>query len=205
MERCQSQDQPDGRLESRVISPRHHIHRFELYDHTVPTLTTLKRVGLGIVIASIIAMWIYAFFLSPRESINRVGDRSWSSRAEHVCIASRVEISGLADTRRIESTVDLLIRADLVERATNILERMLGEVFRTLPIDEKGLAISQMWKADYSTYLQDRRSYIAQLRNGMNEPFAETQVEGIPLSEKLGTFARANNMGSCAPPSDLSV
>lgn len=171
----------------------------------MPKVTTFKRVGLGIVIALMVAMWFYAFFLSPRESINRVGDRTWSSRAEEICIASRIEISGLADTRRIESTNDLLIRADLVERATVILERMVGEVFLTLPSDEKGLAISQMWRSDYSTYLKDRRSYIAQLRKGMNEPFAETQVSGIPLSEKLGTFARANNMASCAPPSDLSV
>ena len=171
----------------------------------MPKAMTFKRVGLGIIIALMVMMWIYAFFLSPRESINRVGDRSWSARAEEVCVAARVGISGLADTRRIKSADDLLIRANLVERATDILERMVGEVFLTLPSDEKGLAISQLWRTDYSTYLKDRRSYIAQLRDGKNEPFAETQTEGIPLSEKLGTFARANNMASCAPPSDLSV
>jgi len=152
-----------------------------------------------------IAMWFYAFLLSPRESINRVGDRSWSSRAEEICMASRIELASLADTRRIESAEDLLIRADLVNEATEILDRMLDEVFRVLPTDDKGLAISEMWRTDYETYLLDRRAYIAKLREGINEPFAETQVEGIPLSEKLGTFARANDMDSCAPPSDLSV
>jgi hypothetical protein len=171
----------------------------------VLNLNTLKRVGLGIIVALMVAMWFYAFFLSPRESINRVGDRSWSSRAEEVCQASRIELAGLADTRRIESTEDLLIRADLVEQATEILAVMVNEVFGVLPADEKGLAISDMWRRDYETYLQDRRTYISQLRDGINEPFAETQVEGIPLSEKLGTFARANDMDSCAPPSDLSV
>ena len=168
-------------------------------------LNTLKRVGLGIVVALMVAMWFYAFFLSPRESINRVADRSWSSRAEEICLASRIELAGLADTRRIETPEDLLIRADLVEQATGILEQMVGDVFRTLPTDEKGLAISELWRRDYETYIADRRAYISLLRNGINEPFAETQVEGIPLSEKLGTFARANDMDSCAPPSDLSV
>jgi hypothetical protein len=171
----------------------------------VLNLNFLKRISLGIVVALMVAMWFYAFFLSPRESINRVGDRSWSSRAQEVCMASRVELAGLADTRRIESSEDLLIRADLVEQATGILDQMVEELFRILPQDEKGLAISEMWRRDYETYIQDRRSYIALLRDGVNEPFAETQIEGIPLSEKLGTFARANDMDSCAPPSDLSV
>ena len=168
-------------------------------------LKTLKRIGLGTVIALMIAMWFYAFFLSPRESINRVGDRTWSSRAEEICLASRTELGELADTRRIQSTEDLLIRADLVDEATNILDRMIGDVFRVLPTDDKGRAISEMWRRDYLTYLEDRRSYIGLLREGVNEPFSETQSEGIPLSEKLGTFARANDMDSCAPPSDLSV
>ena len=171
----------------------------------MPNLKTLKRIGLGTVIALMITMWFYAFFLSPRESINRVGDRTWSSRAEEICLASRTELGELADTRRIQSTEDLLIRADLVDEATNILDRMIGDVFRVLPTDDKGIAISEMWRRDYLTYLQDRRSYIGLLREGVNEPFSETQAEGIPLSEKLGTFARANNMDSCAPPSDLSV
>ncbi len=171
----------------------------------MPKLNTLKRVGLGVVVVSMMAMWFYAFFLSPRESINRVGDRSWSSRADEICLAARIRLAGLADTRRIESADDLLIRADLVEQATAILSEMVDDVFQQLPTDEKGLAISELWRLDYVTYLDDRRAYIEMLRQGQNEPFAETRVDGIPLSEKLGTFARANDMDRCAPPSDLSV
>lgn len=171
----------------------------------VPKLNTLKRMGLGVVIALMAAMWVYAFFLSPRESINRVADRTWSSRAQEICLTARIQLAELADTRRIQSTDDLLIRAELVEQATEILDQMVKDVFEQLPSDEKGLAISDLWRADYLTYLDDRRAYIELLRQGKNEPFAETRVDGIPLSEKLGTFARANDMDSCAPPSDLSV
>lgn len=171
----------------------------------MPKLSTLKRFGLGVVIALMAAMWFYAFFLSPRESINRVADRMWSSRAEEICLTARMQLAELADTRRIQGAEDLLIRADLVEQATAILSEMVDDVFEQLPSDEKGLAISDLWRADYRTYLNDRRAYIDLLRQGRNEPFAETRVDGIPLSEKLGTFARANDMDSCAPPSDLSV
>jgi len=165
----------------------------------------LKRFGLGVIVALMVAMWFYAFFLSPRESINRVEDRTWSARAEEICLAARIQLSELADTRRIQSADDLLIRAGLVEQATEILGAMVDEVFEAKPTDDKGLAISELWRADYVTYLDDRHAYVALLRQGKNDPFAETRVDGIPLSEKLGTFARANDMDSCAPPSDLSV
>jgi hypothetical protein len=92
-----------------------------------------------------------------------------------------------------------------VEQATDILQTMLKDVFASTPTDDKGRAISDMWRTDYGTYLDDRRDYIETLRSGQNPPFAETRTEGIPLSEKLGTFARANDMDSCAPPIDLSV
>lgn len=157
------------------------------------------------IVALLAVMWVYAFFLSPRESINRVEDRLWSKRAEDVCLQARLELLELSDTRRITSQDDLLIRAQLVERATDILQDMLEDVFASQPTDEKGLAISAMWRSDYEIYLSDRRAYVATLRAGQNPPFAETRTEGIPLSEKLGTFARANDMDSCAPPIDLSV
>lgn len=152
-----------------------------------------------------VAMWVYAFFFAPRESINRVEDRSWSKRAESICQSARIDLSKLADTRRIKTPADLLIRADLVEEATSILESMIDEVAASRPSDQKGFEISGMWVADYRTYIADRSVYVGQLRTGINDPFSETMVEGIPLSEKLGTFARANDMQSCAPPSDLSV
>lgn len=150
-------------------------------------------------------MWVYAFFLAPRESINRVGDRLWSTRAEGVCFQARLDLAQLSDTRRINSVEDLQIRASLVEQATDILDDMLEGVFASTPVDEKGLAISGLWRIDYEIYLSDRREYVEILRAGENPPFAETRTEGIPISEKLGTFARANNMDSCAPPIDLSV
>jgi hypothetical protein len=177
----------------------------KLYDSEVFGLAIIKRIGLSVVVLLLCVMWVYAFFLSPRESINRVGDRQWSSRAESVCRAARLDILALSDMRRIKSSADLMVRADLVDRATSLLERMLNEVFTVQPTDPKGLAISALWREDYKIYLNDRREYISILRRGENPPFAESRTDGIPVSEKLGTFARANDMDSCAPPIDLSV
>ena len=61
------------------------------------------------------------------------------------------------------------------------------------------------WEADYRTYLADRRAFTASLReSGENLAFYETQISGIPISEKLETFAGDNHMPTCAPPRDLT-
>jgi hypothetical protein len=53
--------------------------------------------------------------------------------------------------------------------------------------------------------INDRREYADQLRTGANIPFAETMIEGLPISEKISTFAADNRMSSCKVPMDLSI
>lgn len=167
----------------------------------------LGRLGLGGICVLIGAMWVYAFVFAPRESINRVNDREWSRRTESICAAASVERAGLADFTKLDvhDTAQLVRRADLIDRATDIISAALDRIEQSPPADEKGSKIVPLWLADYRTYLEDRRDYADSLRLGTAVTFAETQVDGIPISEKIGTFARANEMGSCVPPYDLSA
>lgn len=167
----------------------------------------IVRAALGVVVAAIAAMWVYALFFASRESVNRIGDAEWTSRAEAVCAVATAERAALADLRRIdEAGPDALARrADLVDAATDGLARAIAEVGDRLPRDDKGAAIVPLWLADYGTYVADRRAYADALRRGDNAPFSETTAEGLPLSEKLATFAADNDMPSCRPPMDLSV
>ena len=68
------------------------------------------------------------------------------------------------------------------------------------PTDEKGQAIVPAWEADYRTLLDDRYAYADRLRSGENVPFTETAVDGVPITERIETFADDNEMPSCAPP-----
>jgi hypothetical protein len=95
-------------------------------------------------------------------------------------------------------------RGDIVDEATDIVEAMLDDVVAVTPTDDKGQAIVPEWEADYRTYLTNRREFSDRLRAGENEPFTETAVDGIPISEKLEQFAGDNEMPSCAPPHDLA-
>lgn len=167
----------------------------------------MGRLILSVVCLGIAAMWVYAFLFASKEAVNKIGDEAWTKRAEARCFVAREERLALADYRLIDEpgAGGLARRAELVDTATDTLARMLDDLRSQMPADAKGRALIPLWLGDYDTYVADRRAYAEQLRNGINAPFAETTFEGLPLAERIATFAGDNRMPSCAPPIDLSV
>lgn len=153
-------------------------------------------------------MWVYAFLFAPRESINRIGDDDWKERSQQRCLRAENERFALEDNTPMdpEDRDALLKKADIVDRATDSLERAVDEIELDVPDDEKGRAIVPLWIADYRVYLRDRRDFARALRTADRRPyFSESEVEGVPISERIGKFARENDMKACQPPKDLSV
>ena len=125
---------------------------------------------------------------------------------------------GLGILHRNLSIEDQAAQVDLVKRseagmithpvtclATDTLEEAITEISEVSPSDAKGKAIVPLWIADYIQLIKDRRDYTALLRTGVNEPFSESMFEGLPISEKISTFAADNRMTSCKIPMDLSI
>ena len=163
--------------------------------------------GLIIVaVAGLAVFWVWALFFASKEAVNKIGDLDWAVRAESICDSATAERSELLDERVVDGDDPAMLaeRAAIVDRATDIVETMLDEVVAVTPSDDKGMAIVPQWEADYRTYLENRRAFTDRLRAGENEPFTETAVDGIPISEKLEQFAGDNEMPSCAPPRDLA-
>jgi hypothetical protein len=165
------------------------------------------RIVVGVVLVGLAGFWIYALFFASKEAVNRVGDRAWAERAQEICTDANDEREGLADYRVVDETnlAMLAERGDLIDRVTDVIERMLDEVVAVEPRDDKGRAIVPLWESDYRKYLEDRRRFADRLRAGHNDPFRETAVDGIPISDKLEVFAGDNDMPACAPPHDLST
>lgn len=163
--------------------------------------------ALVVVCALIAAMWVYALFFASKESVNKIGDRAWQEYAEQQCASAEAARAKLADLRRVDRMGPdaLKLRADIVDKATDTLQSAIDAIAARTVADAKGKALVPQWLDDYRTYISDRRAYAEDLRKGINRPFAETQVEGIPISEKLSTFAADNLMRSCTAPVDLSV
>jgi hypothetical protein len=166
------------------------------------------RVLLSVICAAILAMWVYAFGFAPRESINKIGDDAWKARSEAHCKKAEDERFALQDLSEMDPNDPQALKkkAEIVELATDSLERAINAIAQDSPSDEKGKALVPQWLKDYRVYISDRRLFIEALQNATTRPyFAETEVEGVPISERLGKFARENDMKTCQPPLDLSV
>ena len=172
-----------------------------------PGRRLVKRALLGLMVACFATFWIWALFFASKEAVNRIDDRSWAARAESICLQAAEDRLELTDLRSIVDGGPDLIRerADIVDRATDNLERMIDDLVAVQPADEKGRAIVPQWEADYRRYLQDRRNFANELREtGENKPFYESKTDAIPISERIATFAGDNEMPTCSPPYDLS-
>jgi hypothetical protein len=168
--------------------------------------SVLTRLLLAAIIVVFTVFWTWALFFASKEAVNKIDDRAWADRAEQICQSATTERLALADFRIITEGGPELIqeRADIVEESTDILRAMLDDVVAAPPTDQKGLEIVPLWEDDYRTYLEDRYRYARQLReSGENLPFYET-ADGIPITERIETFAGDNEMPACAPPRDLT-
>lgn len=174
---------------------------------TRETRSVLTRTAALIGFGVFATFWIWALFFASKEGVNRVEDRAWVESAQSICETAADERTALANYTRLDEGGAELIRqrADIVDEATDTLERMLNSL-EALPLTgEKGQAIIPLWIDEYRTYLGDRRNYAAQLReSGENLPFYETANQ-IPISERLATFAADNEMPACKPPLDLDI
>ncbi|HEY3484160.1 MAG TPA: hypothetical protein VGK49_02195, partial [Ilumatobacteraceae bacterium] len=154
---------------------------------------------IAVILLMFVAFWTWALFFASKESVNKIGDRAWAERAEAICETAQLSRNELIDLTEVDLDDPAMLagRADLVDRATDIVETMLDDVVAEPPTDAKGQAIVPAWEADYRTYIQNRRDYADDLRAGITDQFAEAAVDGIPISERIATFAGDNEMKSC--------
>jgi hypothetical protein len=154
----------------------------------------------------IVAMWVYAYGFATKKAAVHLDDTAWTERAENICAAANEQRDELFDARRIDDVGPdaLLQRADIVDQATAIIERMLDEIVAVQPDSSADRQLVAQWEDYYRTLIEDRKAYTAGLRAGQPNRFDETVVDDQPLSSFLDDFARPNRMASCVSPKDLS-
>lgn len=168
---------------------------------------TVTKVLLTVVILLIVAMWVYAFGFASKKAAYRVDDDAWRARAEQLCTEYRAERLKLVDTSEgyiAEPTpAQMVERADLVDRATDILERQLADIVAVQPASQRDRSLVQEYEGYWRTVFADRRAYTQRLRDLQLEPYFETSVEGSPVTNLLTDFAVVNQMPTCTPPNEL--
>jgi hypothetical protein len=155
----------------------------------------------------IAAFWVYAFFFASKEGINVLEDKAWTIRAEEICRNANLERDKLVDLRRINSVEGdaLAERADIIDKATVIIQKMLDDVTTEVPTGSDDAKLTEIWRGIYQDWIDGRINYTAKLRTGENAPFAESMREGSPVSDSINDFTTNNRMKSCGAAMDLAV
>jgi hypothetical protein len=168
---------------------------------------TFTKIVLIIVCLLIAAMWVYAFGFASKKATYRVDDAAWRGRAQGICEVYEAERLELVDTAQgyiAEPTqAQMLQRADVVDRATDILEAELADITAIAPDNARDQRLVDEYSGFYEILLRDRRAYTARLREFDLQPYGETLVDGGPVSNLLNDFAIVNEIPACAPPGEL--
>jgi hypothetical protein len=167
----------------------------------------LLQVFLGSICLIIAIFWVYAFFFASKQGINVLEDKAWTVRAEEICRNANLERDKLVDLRRINSVEGdaLAERADIIDKATVIIQKMLDDVTAEVPTGVDDARLMEKWRSIYLSWIDARVNYTAKLRTGVNAPFAESMLEGSPESDLINDFTTNNRMTSCSSPMDLAV
>jgi hypothetical protein len=172
-----------------------------------PRRVTFTKVLLTLVVLGILAMWVYAFGFASKKAAYRVDDDAWRARAEEVCTTYRAERLKLVDMTQgyiAEPTpAQMIERADLVDRATDILEAQFAEITAVMPPSDRDRSLVAEYESYWRTVFSDRRAYTARLRDLQLEPYFETAIEGSPVTNLLTDFAVVNQIPTCSPPNEL--
>ena len=172
-----------------------------------PKRRNVLRALLLLVCALIAAMWVYAFVFASKKGIYFVTDKAWRTSAEQICTNATQQRLALADTTggyiSTPTHEQMTQRADIVDEATGIVERMLNEVV-ALPLagteDRDRVAIFETY---YRQIIDDRRAYTARLRKFELGPYRETLVHGGPVTNIVIDFTTGNAIPHCMPPGEL--
>jgi hypothetical protein len=165
------------------------------------------RVLLASICALIAAMWVYAFVFAPKNGVYFVTDKAWRTSADRICADVEQRRLALADTSEgyiaNPTHEQMLQRADVVDRATDLLDGMIGDL-AALPLttsdDRERVAVFVKY---YRQIMSDRRDYTANLRAFDLQPYRETQVNGGPVSNVVIDFTTGNAIVHCMPPGEL--
>jgi len=165
---------------------------------------------LAVLCALMAAMWVYYFFFASEQGVYQLEDKSWREKAAPICQAAQDERLQLADTEGgyiTNPTVEQMRqRADIVDKATDILEGMLDDIVAIPVATDRDRALLDVFEENYRLVLVDRRRYTGALRAGNLVPYTETVVGGGPVSNVVLDFTagvKSNDVPECSPPGEL--
>jgi hypothetical protein len=159
------------------------------------------RVLVVVVVLGIVAFWAWIFSGAPRrQNPDYLSDRRWVAAAERTCASTRVR---LADLPNAATTDDADKRARVLDRATDHLDTMVDGLADPPPGNRADADLASQWVGDWRRYLAARRDYADRLRVDPDARLLLDEKFDDPLDTVIETFAKVNDMPSCATPGDV--
>ena len=161
------------------------------------------RVAVVVLVAGMLAMWIYVLYLAfgpgRQAPPDRLDDPTFATAAQARCEAALAEV---AELPRAVETPSAAERAEVVARANEVFAAMLHDLDGLVPGGEDGMLV-RAWLADWRTYLDDREAYATALRTDPDAQLLVSPKNSQQITEYLDAFAGDNRMPACATPIDV--
>jgi hypothetical protein len=170
----------------------------------------LAVAAIAVVVVSIGAMWVYAFFFASKKNPDQIADRAWTQRAKVTCTAFKTQIDALPGARSFKDVQPrseaMRERAAVGAQVTDLLDQQLAALRAEEAADETSRHALGLWLADWDRYLAARRAHILEWEAGKDVPFKEPPTRPgqiTPVSVRMDAFADINFMPSCEVPKDM--
>ena len=165
------------------------------------------RVVLLLVVAALVAMWVYVLYLAfgpgRQPPIDRLDDPAFAEAAEDRCAEALDAVDQLPVASESPTAAD---RAAVLSQADDIFADMLDDLDGMVDLapagDQRRRATE--WLADWRTYLGDREAFAQALRTDPEARLlvSEKAGEGRQITGWIDEFANANRAPSCVTPTD---
>ncbi len=168
------------------------------------------RILLTLVVATMVAMWIWIYLFAPRGNADRLESRAFAEAAEAICAPLQEAVDGLPSARQAATPQE---RADQVADGTRLTEAAIvalrDAATEHLTLDDD-IRIVEAWLADWDFYVEDRWIHVDRLDAAdENTPDRELRftlrerAEGGIYTRRIEALANVNDMESCRVPGDV--
>jgi hypothetical protein len=164
---------------------------------------TPGRIVVLLLIASMVAMWVYVLYLAfgpgRQDPPDRLSNPAFATAAQARCDEAHAQVDQLPTANQAP---DAAAQADIVDQANAAFASMLDDLEAIVPPGEDG-QLAQAWLDDWRTYLGDRERYADALRTDPEARLLVTPKDREQITEFLDAFAADNQMIACGTPLDV--
>ena len=160
--------------------------------------------SIGLLVAVILIMLMWAFILSPWSKRGDVPttlkDTTYTAAAEQACAATQASIKELPKAETASSPEE---RAGVLQQANAMVADLVASLHALQPKVADDRQYTDQWLEDWDGYLASRQAYAKVLATGKDARFTVQAEGGHPVTERMDGFAVLNHMPSCQVPLDV--